>query len=401
MFALYLVYRKHKSILHPFIITGTVWLLLVCVYELYATLYEQIPHLHSSTFNCVALYLVVFYIVSEFVIRKKTTPNLKKLLQAPRILNNRINLLFNIIFICNLYLIIRFFIITKSINIFTIISTSRTLFLSGYMPMDIKLFLYIFNLTFVLLSYYYLYRPKVSTSLIVAVIVEFCLVLLFIATKGKLFKYIIAVFILIYIKGLLTRKRLLYLAAISIGIVSILTYIRDAAFFSTGYYSVNDYIFIYTISPLPAFDALINGDIPFTNGSFGTRTLIFFYKILGLFFNIELDYGSGLGSFTQVVGPTTILPTNVYTALGGFYMDYGPAGIVVYAATMSLFFSLLYRNINRRKYFFVYILTVFCLALNFFGDFLFQFLSMTIQDIVAVLIVFSFRKVHTPIKLKL
>ncbi len=395
--AIIFVYIRRRSILHPFVITGTIWFLFVLAYELFATYYSKIPHLREKTISYISLYLIIFLIVTEIIIRRKNPPKLRKLTNEPPILNDRIELLFIIIFICNLFLIFRFFLITHSFNIFAVISTFRHLVVSGYnLPIDVKLLLYIYNITFVLLMYGYLYKPKVNAIIKVGVIIEFILILLFIATKGKLLKYIVAFFVLIYIKGKLTPKVLIITGALSIGAICLLVYIRDAAFFKIGYYTASDYAFIYTLSPLPAFDSLVSGEVEYTIGQFGARTLGFFYRFLGTFFDIKMpNYSSGT-MFISIMGPHVSTPTNVYTAFGNFYMDFGKNGIIVYAIAISLLFSLLYKNINKRKYFFVYTLTIFCLVLNFFGDFCFQFLSMTIQDIIAVIVVFFFRKSRGP-----
>ena len=395
--AIIFVYIRRRSILHPFVITGTIWFIFVLAYELFATYYSKIPHLREKTISYISLYLITFLIVTEIIIRKKDPPNLKKLINASPILNDRIELLFTIIFVCNLFLIFRFFIITHSFNIFSVITTFRHLIVTGYnMPIDVKLLLYIYNITFVLLMYSYLYKPKVNSLIKYGIIVEFILILLFISTKGKLLKYIIAFFVLLYIKGKLTPKVLLLTGSISIGAICLLVYVRDAVFFKLGYYTASDYAFIYTLSPLPAFDYLISGDVEYTSGQFGARTLGFFYRFLGTFFDIKMpDYSSG-NMFIRVIGPTVLTPTNVYTAFGNYYMDFGKNGIIIYATAISLLFSILYKNINKRKYFFVYALTIFCLVLNFFGDFCFQFLSMTIQDIIAVFVVFLFRKARRP-----
>ncbi|MBR4590947.1 MAG: oligosaccharide repeat unit polymerase [Bacteroidaceae bacterium] len=385
--------------MHPFIITASIWFLLHLSYEIFASIYPRIPHLSPLAYSYIALYLLVFFVVSELIIRKRVKLRLKKIVNAPKILNGRVKFCFYFIFLCNLFLIFRFMIFTGQYNILGVISKFRAMVTSSVpIPIDMKLLFYIFNLTFVLLIYYYLYRPRINPYLKIAVILEFGIILLCISTKGKLLKYIVAVLVLLYVKRKLTPKIMLYFLIFGVGAVVLLVLIRDAAFFKTGYYSLADYLYIYVLTPFPSLDLLIHGHVPFTTEPIGGRTLVFFYRILNVFTHIELPDDRPGTMFLTVQGPNVALPTNVYTSLGNFYMDWGWIGIVFYAVLCSLLFSILYKNINRRFFLFVYVLTIFSLVFNFFGDFCFQFFSMTIQDIVAVLVVFSFRKVRKPIK---
>lgn|GEM_PF-2781894 len=390
-------YQKHKCVLHPFIITASIWFLLHLSYEIFASIYPRIPHLSPLAYSYIALYLLVFFVVSELIIRKRVKLRLKKIVNAPKILNGRVKFCFYFIFLCNLFLIFRFMIFTGQYNILGVISKFRAMVTSSVpIPIDMKLLFYIFNLTFVLLIYYYLYRPRINPYLKIAVILEFGIILLCISTKGKLLKYIVAVLVLLYVKRKLTPKIMLYFLIFGVGAVVLLVLIRDAAFFKTGYYSFADYIYIYGLSPYPSFDALIHGKVPYPEGVFGERTLSFFYRFIGTFVDIKMPDDSPGSLFITIQGPNVVVPTNVYTGLGNFFMDFGWKGIVFYSVAISSLFSILYKNINKRMFLFVYMLLLFCLVFNFFGDFCFQFLSMTIQDFIAVFVVFLFRKARRP-----
>lgn len=84
------------------------------------------------------------------------------------------------------------------------------------------------------------------------------------------------------------------------------------------------------------------------------------------------------------------VPTNVFTSFGNFFMDYGYFGCLIYAVIMAISFGYIYRKFvysSNHDLQIVYALLIYCLVFQFFGDFFFQFLSMTLQDVLCAAIV--------------
>lgn len=109
----------------------------------------------------------------------------------------------------------------------------------------------------------------------------------------------------------------------------------------TGIYDIQssfDSICVYITAGIPAFDKLINGDLEITSFYFGGRSLRGFHNLMQSIMGIDyaeplyaVDYGDGFVSIGDKI--TTYghgVHTNVFTAFGGVYIDFGFWGIIIY-----------------------------------------------------------------------
>ncbi len=337
------------------------WLVVPLLYEMFAYIYPKIQHLNNLTYYYLFIYLFVFLIVSCVIVGKKKKYSFSKLHNSPKILDVSINIMYGFVLLCNVLLIIRFFVYTGTISFFDVITKFRVLTTTSgvVIPRDMKLLMYFFSLTLPLLMYTIIYKPQINPLFKYALIFELLVITFFYCNKTRMIKYIVAFILLFYFnKGEIKRKHYLTAFIVGGGAILSLIFIRDTQFLSNN--SLFDYLFLYSLSPLGAFDSLIQGvTIP-------------------------------QSGFIRVQGPNGIIPTNVFTCLGYYYIHRGVIGILIYAVLSSLLFSVLYKHLNNRKYLFVYILTVYCLFFSFFADFCFPFWSPVVQDIIAVIIIFHF-----------
>lgn len=142
-----------------------------------------------------------------------------------------------------------------------------------------------------------------------------------------------------------------------------------------------DYLYIYILSPLPAFDMLLNSQYLLDAGEPGSGTFVFFYNFvnsLGANFKIASS-----GDWVNVP-----LPTNVFTTMRGYYLDWGMAGILVMSVVMGLVWGELYRlqKSGNRFYVLFYALMISGFFFQSFGDYFWMTLSITIQYFVFSLI---------------
>ena len=169
-------------------------------------------------------------------------------------------------------------------------------------------------------------------------------------------------------------------------LIYFMTMSRDSSFMET--FSFMDYIFVYLLSSLPAFDMLINGDVNFGLFTGGSQTFSFLYRIaskFGLYAFPETDK-----MFINIPAKHGYVPTNVYTGLAKSYMDFGNYGCIIYGILLGLFFASLYRmsiSSHKCQYILFYLLTIYCLVFIFFGDLFFGFFSMILQDFLCAIIV--------------
>ena len=155
-----------------------------------------------------------------------------------------------------------------------------------------------------------------------------------------------------------------------------------------------NFLYIYLLSPLTAFDALLNGEVKLNHGAWGSGVLAFFYKVLNVF-SADLKL-SELGTYVWVP-----LPTNVFTTMCGCYLDGGYFGIFLVASILGGIYGCLYAFQKRGNtvYILYYALMVSSLFFQSFGDYFFYTFSVTLQYFVFAIILscgvkFGYKKMY-------
>lgn len=87
------------------------------------------------------------------------------------------------------------------------------------------------------------------------------------------------------------------------------------------------------------------------------------------------------------------LPTNVYTVIGPFWLDFGYVGVVVYSFIIGSVSGFLYRIALNKELWAVIAYSFFActLVLQFFGEYIFTNLSYTIQIMALTFFAFKFK----------
>lgn len=138
-------------------------------------------------------------------------------------------------------------------------------------------------------------------------------------------------------------------------------------------------IYIYFLSPLPAFDLLINNKLSVNEYPVASTVLGLFYRVLSKITGSSVP-DSGLGFVFVPV------PTNVYTIMLTGYLDFGRYGMFFfsffYGILWGIFYSFVKRNYKFYKILYACFLNVLCL--QFFADYLFPYLAIFIYQILII-----------------
>jgi oligosaccharide repeat unit polymerase len=126
---------------------------------------------------------------------------------------------------------------------------------------------------------------------------------------------------------------------------------------------------IYVFSAFPAFDSIISGVTVMPEYSPGGYVFSSLSSILNWFttFNGNPD---PLALYEYVYIP---YPTNVYTVLNFYYLDFGLPGIFIFSIIYGVLSGVLYNISNQGSRIFeiIYSMYIFVLIFQFFGDFFF------------------------------
>lgn len=222
--------------------------------------------------------------------------------------------------------------------------------------------------------------PRIPLWQVLFVVAACLLNALAIMEKGGIFFVVLMCFYVLYERRVVKLRSMALAGVAVVGGFYLFNLLRAGA--SSGY-SENetfiDFIGMYLTSPSVAFSRLTEELTP----QFGTNTFEFFYAVFDKL---------GLGTFVvhdKVQDFMWVpMPTNVYTIMQPFFVDFGCFGVAFFAALYGVLFGVLYRahlngdSIGRALYSYA----VFILILQFYQDNLMLSLSYIIQLTILVVL---------------
>lgn len=143
---------------------------------------------------------------------------------------------------------------------------------------------------------------------------------------------------------------------------------------------VSGMFYTYLFGGLPALDQVSSSEMQ--SSEFGQNSLQFFQRFIRAFGDhskkAEDTYDNDITYDGYLFVPN---PTNVYTIIGPFWLDFRYCGVVIFGFLYGILFGFLYtKAIQMYIYGIVtYCLFVSALVLPFFGEFIFAYLSYFIQ----------------------
>lgn len=222
--------------------------------------------------------------------------------------------------------------------------------------------------------------PRVPLWQVLFIVAACLLNALAIMEKGGIFFVVLMCFYVLYERRVVSLRSIALAGVAVVGGFYLFNLMRAGV---NSDYTENetflDFIGMYLTSPSVAFSRLTEELTP----QFGTNTFEFFYAVFDKL---------GLGTFVvhdKVQDFMWVpMPTNVYTIMQPFFVDFGRFGVAFFAALYGVLFGVLYRahlngeSIGRALYSYA----VFILILQFYQDNLMLSLSYIIQLTILVVL---------------
>jgi oligosaccharide repeat unit polymerase len=242
------------------------------------------------------------------------------------------------------------------------------------LPIDVKICTYFVPLSVILFfSVYNYYKNIIPGVFLLLLFLGIIGVAALMATKGSIIQLLCCIIYFLYKSKKLNLKRVIIIVGIALLCLNIIQYGRST---DKNVYNIDELFFVYFLSPLPAFDLIVNNAVSYSNNFFGIHSFGFVYRVLqrvGVIGEIK----------TQSLWVKVPYLTNVYTLLGPYYMDFKVLGTFLCGTIYGIIWGFCYSLTRRDSHFFtiMYGLYIYCLVFQFFGDWLFGFFSITLQCI--------------------
>lgn len=372
-FLAFFSYYYNRSLVDPSFVTSGLWFTILWVYNF-------VPHglypISEKFYYAIALWVVPFCICSLFFSKKNFKVSRYFIAKEP---NTKIfHRLLPVILVFDILLIAGLMKLAGAYSTKGIAAGVRTAFIGhgDEIPGYINFLMYFAVVGTTIVIAYMFNRCSKSSGYKLLIILQIVL-LLFLGNKGGIASVGFAILFLFYYYRKLNFRKILAFAIAITGLMTVIVLSRgdtDEAM------TVLDYLLIYTLSPIPAFDMILNSEIPIIYGTPGASTFESFMKLfdaLGFDLGITPHYAPSWWVYVP-------LPTNVFTHLCTFYLDFGYWGIFLFAVFFGSSWGILYNLMRRSIQLFVVIYAIFfyTLFLTFFGDYVFTFLSLSIQYLV-------------------
>lgn len=202
-------------------------------------------------------------------------------------------------------------------------------------------------------------------------------------SRTSFFFLVISLFIIYAFKSKVKLKHFAYVFAGIVVLFVGMTFLKDS--FDDGV-NIGDSFFLYLFSGMAAFETLKPAPEDF---DFGANVFRIFYAI-GKSIGLDTEPVNNILEYVSIPEKT-----NVYTFLYPFYRDFGYIGILIFGFLYGLLFQFMYSNAHLKKgyYLLFYSYLVSVLLFQFLGDTLVTNLSMSLQYL--IFSVLAFKKLKT------
>lgn len=223
--------------------------------------------------------------------------------------------------------------------------------------------------------------PRLPIWQLVVVIASCLMGALAVMEKGAIFYVFLMCVFVLYERGAVRSRTII---GVSIAVLAGFYFFNLARQGEGSDYAQNetfaDFIGMYLASPAVAFSRLSADLTP----QLGPNTFEFFYAVLDKFGIGQFEVHEKVQDFMWVP-----MPTNVYTVMQPFFIDFGYGGVAFFGALYGVVFGALYRmyrngSATARV---LYAYAVYILVLQFYQDNLMLSLSYIIQLTILVLVI--------------
>ena len=249
---------------------------------------------------------------------------------------------------------------------------------------------YIFTFSFVsfLIELFTFQKGNSKKRIYILLIINLLLSLITMAKSSFFFLFLSVLFSIMFRTQIKTRV-LILVFGILILLLSVLQLMRAGDETNV----ISSMFYTYIFGGVPALDQLVRSDMH--SMQWGQMTMRFFRLFYTIFGGDPLN-PNGLDFSNDVTERGYLFvpfPTNVFTVIGPFWLDFGYKGVIVFSFIIGSISGYLYRLALKRRLWAVISYSFFActLVLQFFGEYVFTNLSYTIQIIALTLFAFKFK----------
>lgn len=364
----FISFKLEKNWTSPSFITSTLWLIII-------TAYNYLPHelynLSNKFYYSLLLWVLPFCFFSSLF--SKFNMKVPKILKQEFPNSNWTNPILNTMLIISTLLIFLLYRISQGGD--SIAGTIRMLSINHELPTSISLLMYIFTFGIVFITCYFLEWGINYSNKFKVLCILYLILILFQGNKGTIAQLMFAIIYILQFKNKLNKKTFISIILGCVFLMSAVVIFRNDAEDTT----LIDYLLIYILSPLPAFDMMLNSEFVVSGGSPGSMTFAALFRIFD-----AVGVNLGIKQFQVDSWWVNVpLPTNVFTVMQTFYIDFGNSGIFLFSSLFGIIWGQLF-NFTKRKirvFILIYALFFYWLFLTFFADYIFTFFSISIQMI--------------------
>lgn len=379
-----LSYKITKDIIHPAVITSGVWGIIIFVYNI---LNHGLYPLSDKFYFALLIWVVAFCVIA--LLMSKIEFPFPTFLKG-QYNNKLIKVLIPILILSLILSIIALYqrgMVYNVENVFTGIRQASVSVLNGevseysfpkYMSFAISL-----SCSSFLILLCILFMNKQNKQLTILLTVLVLLFFLFRSSKTVMAQVVFAFICMLIIFKKLTLKNLLfYLLAIVVLMMATHLLRRGNSDFSLNYF-----LTLYVLGPLPAFDSILQGNIHYIHSFNGEYTFRFLVPLIQLFDPSIVGNPDPFNLNNWVEMPLKI---NVFTIMFSYFVDFGYFGLFIFSSFLGLFWGVLYQYMKRGYDIcrLIYAAFFYMLVFQFFSDFFFQFFFNTLEIILVSILIF-------------
>lgn len=358
----------------PANITIIVWTVVTILYKLQSSLNP----LTDQFYTCCILWILGFVISSKIVSRNIV--DLGEYTYSDKI-NKKILYLYYVIIIIGLPLYSSAYLNAVGGFSFDALADIRNNAVNGDVHLGYLSFVPALCKSLLLIELY-LYNPKRLLNIIFAVVANIIPAIV-IMEKGYLAFIFISVMFFFYQKNYIKSRTVLVSV---LGFFALMFVFNGLRSMTVGESNIQDFAALYCASPSVAFCSLVPGQA----SQFGEHTFRFFYALLH---SIGIGPGAASNWYEPVFVP---IRTNVFTIMEPYFYDFGTLGVLIFGIIDGVICGKLYNHFVKRQTIVVsciYAYVMYMLVFQFFQEWLFISLSVTLQITICIYIAsLKFRK---------
>lgn len=325
-------YRITKNIFSPAVYTNLIWL--VC-FTIFFIIPNNLPSLTIRFLSSITIWVISFTTFSLLIDKVKFNVN-DKPLEASKLIRD----FYLIISVCSAPILLKFLLDVMSHGPYENFFTSLRLASVGYLPPYFTetfgsayggIYSIIWSVSYILEIAYYDKRRKYRFIVILLIVLAYGIITV---SKAVFVDFFILSLVLLYIRGKVKLKVLVYVGSILFFLMFTLQSLRHGSDFSDAA-DRNSFITLYLNSSMYAFDTIE----PMSSENFGENVFRIFYHITNKLGISSVEPIDPLLPFI-----TKPIVTNTYTIMYPFYKDFGVVAVCIFGCLYGVLYGFLYKR---------------------------------------------------------